>query len=111
MSAPPLRRSSLWPEQLIRDLRYAWRGLWRDRAFAATTILTLAVGLALITVVFTVFDAYVLRPFAVRDPYALHVLGWEARDAQGWRFNWREFQELRGRSDLFADASAERTQF
>src|SRR3954463_14832138 len=111
MPAATLRRSSPWPEQLLRDLRYASRGLWRDRAFAATTILTLAVGLALITVVFTVFDAYVLRPFAVRDPYALHVLGWEARDAQGWRFNWREFQELRGRSDLFADASAERTQF
>jgi predicted permease len=102
---------SLWPERFLRDLSYAWRGLRRERAFAATTVLTLSVGLALITVVFTVFDAYVLRPFAVRDPYRLHVLGWEARDAQGWRFNWREFQELRGRSDLFDDASAERTQF
>src|SRR4051794_7989890 len=111
MPVRTVRHLLFWPEQFIRDLRYAWRGLWRERAFAATTVLTLGVGLALITVVFTVFDAYVLRPFAVRDPYALHVLGWEARDAQGWRFNWREFQELRGRSDLFEDASAERTQF
>ncbi|MEN3338241.1 MAG: hypothetical protein V7647_1917 [Acidobacteriota bacterium] len=99
------------PEQFLRDVRYGWRGLWKERAFATTTVLTLGVGLALITVVFTVFDAYVLRPFAVRDPYKLHVLGWEARDAQGWRFNWREFQELRGRSDLLEEASAERTQF
>src|SRR3954464_2017869 len=106
-----VRHLLFWPEQFVRDLRYACRGLWRERAFAATTVLTLGVGLALVTVVFTVFDAYVLRPFAVRDPYKLHVLGWEARDAEGWRFNWREFQELRGRSELFDDASAERTQF
>jgi hypothetical protein len=34
-------RPLLWPEQFLRDLRYAWRGLWRERAFAATTVLTL----------------------------------------------------------------------
>jgi predicted permease len=101
----------LWLEQLGHDLRYAWRGLWRSRAFMATTVLTLAVGLGLITVVFTIFNAYVLRPFAVRDPYSLHVVGWEAKDAQGWRFNWREFQDLRARTNLFDEVSAERTQF
>ena len=37
-------------------------------AFLATTVLTLAVGLALLTVAFTVFNAYVLRPFAVARP-------------------------------------------
>jgi predicted permease len=100
-----------WLEQLIVDLRYAWRALWKSRTFTATTVLTLAVGLGLVTVVFTIFDAYVLRPFAVRDPYSLHVLGWESRNAQGWRFNWHEFHDLRSRSDLFDDVSAERTQF
>jgi hypothetical protein len=98
-------------EQLVHDVRYAWRGLWKSRTFAATTVLTLAVGLALVTVVFTIFDAYVLRPFAVRDPYTLHVIGWEAKDAQGWRFSLPEFEELKGRIDLFDDVSAERTQF
>jgi len=101
----------LWFEQLFSDLRYAQRGLWKSRAFTATTVLTLAVGLGLITVVFTIFDAYVLRPFAVRDPYSLHVVGWESKDMQGWRFSWREFLDLRGRRDLFEDVSAERTQF
>src|SRR3990170_5203710 len=105
------RYSWLWLEQLAYDIRYAWRGLWRSRGFMATTVLTLAVGLGLITVIFTIFNAYVLRPFAVRDPYSLHVVGWEARDAQGWRFNWREFHDVRSRTDLFDDVSAERTQF
>ena len=111
MSPQPAAQPWLWLEQLIADFRYAARGLWKSRTFTATTVLTLAVGLGLITIVFTIFDAYVLRPFAVRDPYSLHVLGWESRDSQGWRFSWREFQELRSRADLFDDVSAEETQF
>ncbi len=111
MSSKLTTRPWLWLEQLRTDVRYASRGLWKSRTFTATTVLTLAVGLGLVTVVFTIFDAYVLRPFAVRDPYSLGVLGWESKDAQGWRFSWREFQELRSRTDLFDDVSAERTQF
>jgi predicted permease len=111
MSSELTAQPRLWLEQLVTDLRYACRGLWKNRTFTATTVLTLAVGLGLVTVVFSIFDAYVLRPFAVRDPYSLHVLGWESRDSQGWRFSWREFQELRNRADLFDDVSAERTQF
>jgi predicted permease len=110
----PVRNSTrpgLWLEQLMSDLRYASRGLAKSPAFTVTTVLTLGIGLGLITTVFTIFDSYVLRPFAVRDPYSLHVLGWEARDAQGWRVNWRELRDLKQRTDLFDDVSAERTQF
>lgn len=59
-------------EQLTRDVGYGLRGLWRGRTFAFTTVTTLAVALALVTVVFAIFNAYVLRPYAVRDPYSLH---------------------------------------
>lgn len=111
MPSPHPNHRWLWCEQLLSDVRYACRGLWKSRTFTATSVLTLAVGLGLITVVFTIFDAYVLRPFAVRDPASLHVVGWEARDAQGWRFSWREFLEIKAHTDLFEDVSAERTQF
>src|SRR5262245_57700722 len=70
----------VWLEQIGQDVRHAWRGLVANPAFAATAILTLAVGLGLVTVVFAVFNAYVLRPFAVRDPYALHQLIWRSQD-------------------------------
>jgi hypothetical protein len=43
-------------EQLIRDVGYGLRGLWRDRTFAFTTVATLAVALALVTVVFAIFN-------------------------------------------------------
>ena len=97
----------VWLEQAVQDVRYACRGLVANPAFAATAIVTLAVGLGLVTVVFAVFNAYVLRPFAVRDPYALHQLLWRSQDDAGVGFRWRDYQELRGRTDLFDDAIAE----
>lgn len=99
----------MWLQQLAQDLRYAWRTLLRSRAFVATTVLTLAVGLGLLTVVFTVFNAYVLRPFSVRDPYSLHEIAWRSQDGFGRTFSWRDYEELRGRRDLFEAVVAEST--
>ena len=74
--------ASRWPwiEQLSQDVRYGWRGLVKSPSFLATTVVTLAVGLGLVTVAFTIFNAYVLRPFAVQDPSALHRIAWRSRD-------------------------------
>jgi predicted permease len=98
----------IWLEQFAQDVRYAWRGLLRSPAFLATTVVTLAVALSLITVVFTIFNAYVLRPFAVRDPYSLQSLKWRAQEEGSTRFRWRDYEELRARKDLFDDVIAER---
>jgi predicted permease len=93
---------------VARDVRYGIRGLCRDRTFAATTVSTLAVALALVTVVFVVFNAYVLRPYAVRDPYSLHEIRWRSQGAGGRTFRWSDYQELRSRQDLFDAVIAER---
>ena len=95
-------------EHLARDIGYGWRGLWRDPTFALTTVTTLAVALALVTAVFAVFNAYVLRPYAVRDPYSLHEIRWSAQDGGGRVFEWRDYQELRGMQALFDGVIAER---
>lgn len=99
-------------DEVRRDVRYGARSLLRDRAFTATTVATLSVALALITVVFAVFNAYVLRPYAVRDPYQLHEIRWSARDASGGTagrtFRWTDYQDLVERRDLFDEVLAER---
>ena len=94
-------------EQFAQDLRYAWRGLTHSRAFVASTVLTLATGMGLVLVVFAIFNAYVLRPFAVQDPYSLHLVEWRAQEASGSTFRWRDYEDFRGRTDLFAGAIAE----
>ncbi len=101
----------IWIEQFVQDLRYAWRSLRQSPSFVATTVLTLAVGLGLVTVAFTVFNAYFLRPFAVRDPSSLHQIAWRAQDGAGQSFRWRDYVTLRDRHDLFEAVTAESTRF
>lgn len=63
-------------EALIRDIRYASRTLRKSPGFAATAILTLALGIGASTAVFTVVDSVILRPLAYRDSGSL-VAAWE----------------------------------
>ena len=91
----------VWIEQFVQDLRYAARGMRKSPSFVATAVLTLGVALGLLTVAFTVFNAYVLRPFAVHDPSRLYRLGWRSPEGVGRIFSWNDYQELQTRTDLF----------
>lgn len=55
-------------DQLARDLRHAVRALWRDRAFTATTLATLALCLAANAAIFAVVQAVLLRPLPFPEP-------------------------------------------
>ena len=90
-------QSSVWFESLWIDARYAVRALVRDKTFAATAVLTLAVGLALASVAFTLFNAYVLRPFAVADPGGLHEVHWLGKDRGVRMHSWRDYEDIRAR--------------
>ncbi len=63
-------------EILIQDLRYALRTLSKSPGFAATAILTLALGIGASTAIFTVIDTVLLQPLAYRDSGSL-VVAWE----------------------------------
>jgi predicted permease len=58
----------------LRDVRYAWRGLWRRPSFAAIALLTLALGIGVNTAVFSVFYAVLMRPLPYRDPGRLALI-------------------------------------
>ncbi len=80
---------------MLQDLRFALRGFRRSPAFVATVILTIALGLGLNTSVFTIFNAYVLRPLAIRDPGSLYEVSFQDRRGWGTRLSWRQYQDLR----------------
>jgi predicted permease len=101
----------VWLEQLAQDLRYAWRTLRHSPSFCTTTMLTLMVAIGLATVAFTVFNAYVLRPYAVRTPSSLYQIGWRSPTSGGVSFRWNDYVELSNRHDLFDDVVAETTRF
>ena len=54
-------------EALWHDLRYALRVLWKDRAFAAVSIVTLGLGIGAATAIFSVIYNVLLAPFPYRD--------------------------------------------
>jgi putative ABC transport system permease protein len=60
----------------VRNLRYAARTLLRAPGFTAAAIATLALGIAGCTVVFSVFDALVLRPLPFANASRL-VIVWD----------------------------------
>jgi predicted permease len=58
---------SRWLEDLRRDLRYALRIFRRSPGFAATAVVSLAVGIAAATGVFSIVNAALLNPFPFAD--------------------------------------------
>jgi putative ABC transport system permease protein len=64
-------RSFAWLDDFRQDLRFAIRTLRRSPGFAATAVLTLALGIGMTTAVFSVFNAVVLRPVAYPNPERL----------------------------------------
>ena len=59
-----------------RDLRYALRGLRGNPGFAATAILSLALGIGASVAIFTLADNLLLRPLPYREPGRLTMV-WE----------------------------------
>ena len=91
---------------MLRDLRYALRNLRASPSFAATVVLTLGLGLGLNTTLFTLFNTYVLRPFAVSDPYSLWGVRWHTAKSGRNFLTWDQYLELKSKTELFTDAFA-----
>src|SRR5262249_50674340 len=59
---------------VLDDFRLAVRGLLKNRGFAATAILTLALGIGANSAVFTVVNAVLLNDLPYRDPSRLMII-------------------------------------
>ncbi|MBV9224868.1 MAG: ABC transporter permease [Acidobacteriaceae bacterium] len=64
-----------WLEDLFKDVRLTTRQLRKSPGFAATAVLSLAVGIGANTAIFTIINAVLLKSLPVRDPEGLVVLG------------------------------------
>src|SRR5215213_6564766 len=96
-------RSGSWSDDLIRDVRYSLRSLARTPGYTAVVILTLALGIAANTSIFSVANGVLFKRLPFRDPPKLMVL-WDGLDWVGVPEAWvtgREVGRLRSELKLF----------
>jgi predicted permease len=95
-----------WLESWKQDILYALRGLRRTPGFALGVIGAIGLGIGLNTTMFTVFNAYALRPYAVRDPYSLYEFRWYEKTGNGHNFTRAQYEEVRAKTTGFSDVLA-----
>jgi putative ABC transport system permease protein len=87
-------RRSQYIDELNQDLRYGIRML-RDRpGFASVAILTLALGVAATTSIFSVFEGVMLRPLPIREPERVVIPhATEIGSDDGWNVTYADFTD------------------
>ena len=96
-------------DEIIQDVRYALRGLRRSPGFALSVIVTIGLGVGVNTSAFTIFNAYVLRPFSVRDPYSLYSVQWQDRAGHVHDPSTAETNALRRHGSAFQEVASFRS--
>lgn len=93
-------------ETTLQDIRYALRSFRLSPGFVLTVSGTIALGLGLNLALFTLFNAYVLRPISIHDPYSLYSFTWADRQGRGHVFSWDEYQQFEKDNPAFSEVAA-----
>ncbi len=66
-----------WLRDFVYDLRFSLRSFLRSRSFAATTVLSLALGIGATTAIYSLVDQVILHALPVREPERLVLVDWK----------------------------------
>ncbi|HKR59667.1 MAG TPA: ABC transporter permease, partial [Pyrinomonadaceae bacterium] len=90
-------------QTLLQDLRYGARMLRKHPGFTLTATLTLALGISSNTALFTVYNAFVLKPLPLKDPYSIaNVTGYDREGNRNGLFSYLDYVDYRDRNTSFA---------
>ena len=100
-------------EGLWRGLRMAWKALAKSPGFTAVAVVTMALGIGVNTVMFSLMDHLLLRNLPVRDPQRLVVFhgnfttpGMYRSNGRGLSFSWPKYTQFRDESTVFSGVAA-----
>lgn len=95
-------------ENFARDLRYSLRVLARNPSFCLAAVLTIALGIATATTLFSLVESQLWRPLPFREPEKLVVV-WERNLKQAWQqtsVSAANFADWRRRAHTFENMAA-----
>lgn len=93
-------------DSLVRDLIYAWRAFRRTPLAVLTIVVTIAIGLAMTTTAFSVFNAIFLRVDDVNRPGELFAVR-RVVNSRAWKpFTLGEYEAFRRDTAVFAGTAA-----
>src|ERR1022692_2671832 len=88
------------------DLRYALRILSRSPGFSAIAVFTLALGIGINTIVFTLYSAVALKPIAARAPEQLVRISGSQNGQRIDLLAYGQYEQIRRQAHSFSDVIA-----
>ncbi len=93
-------------DEILQDLRYAARVLRRSPGFALVAVLTLGLGIGVVTTIFSVINALLIRPMPHLETEGLVVVRPYKKDGSESSLSWAQVQALREGVPGFAAVEA-----
>ena len=100
-------RGTAFVDDCARDVRYALRSFFRAPLAALTVVVTIAIGLGLVAVVFTFFNVFMFRVDEVVNPHELFAVKRPlASNGDGVGFTRPQYEALRRETSVFSGTFA-----
>src|SRR5690349_12229758 len=89
-------------DSIIKDIRYAIRGLMKRPGFVAIAVITLALGIGANTAIFSLVNTVVLRSLPVDHPNEIVSVAVRGRDDSMSAFSYPNYKDFRDHNDVLS---------
>ena len=97
-------RGTAFVDNTVRDVQYAMRTFRRVPLAAITIVVTVAIGLGVVAVLFTILNRFLFRVDTVPDISAMYGVAWPAANSDRPLLTRPQFEALRKETRVFTDA-------
>ena len=90
-------------ESLFQDVRYGLRMMGKAPAFTAIAVLTLALGIGANTAIFSIANAFLFRPWPVKDAERLTVVAVSTKYGDPQPLSYPDYLDYKQQNDVFTE--------